>query len=56
MNKFLNVEEIIIENKALSNHELIGYIKQLKIKHLRDVFMRDDLPKRKELKNVELLT
>ena len=47
MDKFLNVEGIIIENKALSNHELIGYIKQLKIKHFRGVFMRDNLPKKK---------
>ena len=50
MDKFLNVEGIIIENKALSNHELIGYIKQLKIKHFRGVFMRDDLPKKKRTK------
>ena len=50
MDKFLNVEGIIIENKALSNHELIEYIKQLKIKHFRGVFMRDDLPKKKRNK------
>ena len=50
MDKFLNVEGIIIENKALSNHELIGYIKQLKIKHFRGVFMRDNLPKKKRTK------
>ena len=50
MDKFLNVEGIIIENKALSNHELIEYIKQLKIKHFRGVFMRDDLPKKKRTK------
>ena len=50
MDKFLNVEGIVIENKALSNHELIGYIKQLKIKHFRGVFMRDNLPKKKRTK------
>ena len=50
MDKFLNVEGIIIENKALSNRELIEYIKQLKIKHFRGVFMRDDLPKKKRTK------
>ena len=50
MDKFLNVEGIIIENKALSNHELIEYIKQLKIKHFRGVFMRDGLPKKKRTK------
>ena len=50
MDKFLNVEGIIIENKALSNHELIEYIKQLRIKHFRGVFMRDDLPKKKRTK------
>ena len=46
MEKFLNVEGLIIENKALSNHELIGFIKQLKIKNFRGVFMRDSLPKK----------
>ena len=50
MDNFLNVEGIIIENKALSNHELIEYIKQLKIKHFRGVFMRDDLSKKKRTK------
>ena len=50
MDKFLNVEGILIENKALSNYELIEYIKQLKIKHFRGVFMRDDLPKKKRTK------
>ena len=50
MDKFLNVEGIIIENKALSNHELIEYIKQLKIKHFRGVFMRDSLPKKPRTK------
>ena len=47
MDQFLNVEGILIENKALSNHELISYIKQLKIKNFRGVFMRDNLPKKK---------
>ena len=46
MDNFLNVQGLIIENKALSNHELIGYIKQLKIKNFRGVFMRDSLPKK----------
>ena len=46
MDNFLNVEGLIIENKALSNHELIGFIKQLKIKNFRGVFMRDSLPKK----------
>ena len=50
MDKFLNVEGILIENKALSNHELIGYIKKLKIKNFRGVFMRDNLPKKKRTK------
>ena len=50
MDNFLNVEGLIIENKALSNHELIGFIKQLKIKNFRGVFMRDDLPKKKRTK------
>ena len=30
MVKFLNVEGIIIKNKALSNRELIEYIKKVK--------------------------
>ena len=47
MTNFLNVEGLIIENKALTNHELIYYIKQLNIKNFRGVFMRDNLPKKK---------
>ena len=47
MVNFLNVEGLIIENKALTNHELIYYIKQLNIKNFRGVFMRDNLPKKR---------
>ena len=50
MDKFLNVEGILIEIKALTNHELIEYIKKLKIKHFRGVFMRDNLAKKKRTK------
>ena len=46
VDNFLNVEGLIIENKALTNHELINYIKQLGIKNFRGVFMRDNLPKK----------
>ena len=57
MDKFLKVEGILIENKALSNLELIEYIKKLKIKNFRGVFMRDNLKKKKrraECGNVNL--
>ena len=49
MDNFLNVEGLIIENKSLSNYELVDYIKQLKIKNFRGIFMRDNLPKKKRI-------
>lgn len=40
----ISVENVILENKPLSNFELIDSIKKLKIKHFRGVFLRDQLP------------
>ena len=40
----ISVENVILENKPLSNYDLIDAIKQLKIKHFRGVFLRDQLP------------
>lgn len=34
------------ETRALTNHDLIKYVKILKIPHFRGVFMRDVLPKK----------
>lgn len=33
-------------NRALTNHDLNKYIKQLRIPHFRGIFMRDTLPKK----------
>lgn len=40
----MNVFNITIPNKSLTNIELVQYAKQLKITHFRGVFMRDQLP------------
>ena len=40
----ISVDNFILENKPLSNYDLIDAIKQLKIKHFRGVFLRDQLP------------
>ena len=41
-------------NKALSNFDLLDWVKKLGIKHFRDIYSTDKLPKKIE-KNVELL-
>ena len=42
--KHINVEDAILPNIPLSNLDLIGGAKKLKIKNFRDVFVRDELP------------
>ena len=42
----INIENIILPNKPLSNFELIDSAKQLKIKCFRNVYLRDELPKK----------
>ena len=44
--KNINVEGIILPNKALTNFELIEAVKKLNIPNFRGLFMRDALPKR----------
>ena len=44
MSEYLSVENVILENKALSNYDLIDAVKKLKIKNFRGVFLRDQLP------------
>src|SRR5678816_3267015 len=44
--KNLNVEGIILPNKPLTNFELIEAAKKLNINNFRDVFLRDELPKK----------
>ena len=41
----ITVGEVVLQNKPLSNIELIHAAKQLKIPHFRGVFLRDTLPK-----------
>ena len=40
------VQKISIPNEALSSHQLYAFIKDLKIKNFRGIFMRNGLPKR----------
>ena len=44
MAEFISVENIVLENKPLSNYDIIESVKQLKIKNFRDVYLRDQLP------------
>src|SRR6188768_4061763 len=44
--KNLDVEGIILPNKPLTNFELIEAAKKLNINNFRDVFLRDELPKK----------
>ena len=41
----ITVGEVVLQNKPLSNIELIHAAKQLKIPNFRGVFLRDTLPK-----------
>uniref|UniRef100_A0ABD2W6M0 Phospholipase A2-like domain-containing protein n=1 Tax=Trichogramma kaykai TaxID=54128 RepID=A0ABD2W6M0_9HYME len=36
--------KVVLPNRALTNHELVKYVKLFKIPHFRGVFMRDELP------------
>ena len=40
------LQKISIANEALSSHQLYAFIKDLKIKNFRGIFMRNGLPKR----------
>ena len=42
----INVEGVVLPNVPLSNFQLIDAAKNLKIKNMRGVFVRDELPKR----------
>ena len=44
--KLINVEGVVLPNVPLSNFQLLDATKQLKIKNMRGVFVRDELPKR----------
>src|SRR5678816_1027780 len=44
--KNIDVEGVVLPNKALTNFELIDAVKKLNIPNFRGVFMRDALPKR----------
>ena len=42
----INVEGVILPNVPLSNFQMLDAAKKLKIKNMRGVFVRDELPKR----------
>lgn len=42
----MDIFGVCIPDKALTNFDLIGYVKKLNISNFRGVFMRDTLPKR----------
>ena len=42
----ISVEGVNLPNKALTNFELLDAVKKLKIKTLRGIFMRNELPRR----------
>ena len=42
----INVEGVILPNVPLSNFQMLDVAKELKIKNMRGVFVRDELPKR----------
>ena len=42
----ISVEGVNLPNKALTNFELLDAVKKLKIKKLRGIFMRNELPRR----------
>ena len=42
----ISVEGVNLPNKALTNFELLDAVKKLKIKNLRGIFMRNELPRR----------
>src|SRR5678815_4901063 len=44
--KNINVEGVVLTNKALTNFELIDAAKKLNINNFRGVFLRDELPKK----------
>ena len=44
--KNIDVEGVVLPNKALTNFELIEAVKKLNIPNFRGLFMRDALPKR----------
>ena len=44
----INVEGVILPNVPLSNFQILNAAKKLKIRNIRGVFVRDDLPKDQE--------
>ena len=42
----ISVEGVNLPNKALTNFELLDAVKKLKIKKIRGIFMRNELPRR----------
>lgn len=44
--KNINVNGVVLPNVPLSNFQLLDAAKKLKIKNMRGVFVRDELPKR----------
>lgn len=42
----INVEGVLLPNVPLSNFQILDAVKKLKIKNMRGVFVRDELPKR----------
>lgn len=42
----INVEGVVLPNVPLSNFQILDAVKKLKIKNMRGVFVRDELPKK----------
>jgi len=42
----IQVEDVILPNKPLSNFEILDAVKKVDLKNFRGVFLRDTLPKK----------
>ena len=49
------VDNIVLPNKPLSNHEIIDAVKKLSMDGLRGVFLRDTLPTKTKLNECGVL-
>jgi len=45
----IQVENIVLPNKPLSNFEIEDVMKKIGLKHFRGVFLRDTLPNKHEM-------
>ena len=51
----IKVKNIILPNEPLSNFQLLDAVKDLKIKHFRGVFLRDQLPNKPRKKECGII-